>query len=55
MNKTTLVLAAAAVMLLGSCAAVPSGPDLDKLAAAIVKASFRGEKLVGVDRLEQAL
>ena len=53
MNKTTLVLAAAAVMLLGSCAAVPSGPDLDKLAAAVVKASFRGEKLVGVDRLEQ--
>ena len=53
MKKTTLLLAVAALMLLGSCASVPSGPDLDKLTAAIVKASFRGEALVGVDRLVQ--
>ncbi len=53
MKKTKLVLAVAALMLLGSCASVPSGPDLDKLTAAIVKASFRGEALVGVDRLVQ--
>ena len=50
MKKTTLLFAAAAVLVLGSCAFVPSGPDLDKLTAAIVKASFRGEALVGVDR-----
>jgi L-cysteine S-thiosulfotransferase len=39
--------------LLAGCAAVPSGPELDKLTAAIVKASFRDERLVKVDRLEQ--
>ena len=53
MKKTTLLFAAAAVLVLGSCAFVPSGPDLDQLTAAIVKASFRGEALVGVDRLVQ--
>ncbi len=53
MKKTTLLFAAAALMLLGSCASVPSGPDLDKLTAAIVNASFRAEALVGVDRLVQ--
>ena len=53
MKTTKLLPAVAALMLLGSCASVPSGPDLDKLTAAIVKASFRGEALVGVDRLVQ--
>ena len=41
------------VLGLTSCAATPSGADLDKLTAEIVKASFRDEALIKVDRLQQ--
>ena len=41
------------LMLLAGCASVPSGADLDKLTADILKASFRAEGLVGLDRLLQ--
>ena len=41
------------VLGLTSCAATPSGADLDKLTADIVKASFRDEALIKVDRLQQ--
>ena len=52
MNKIVCLIPFAASLLAG-CASVPSGPELDKLTATIVKASFRDEKLVKVDRLEQ--
>jgi sulfur-oxidizing protein SoxX len=52
--KTTLrILAPLAVLALTSCASTPSGADLDKLTAEIVKASFRDQALVKVDRLQQ--
>jgi sulfur-oxidizing protein SoxX len=38
--------------LLAGCAMVPSGPELDKLTADIVKASFRDQGIAKVDRLE---
>ena len=41
------------VLGLTSYAATPSGADLDKLTADIVKASFRDEALIKVDRLQQ--
>ena len=51
--KKIVCLVPFAASLLAGCASVPSGPELDKLTAAIVKVSFRDEKLVKVDRLEQ--
>jgi len=53
MKKSILFLAPVALALLTSCASVPSGADLDKLTADIVRASFRDERLVKVDRLQQ--
>ena len=42
------------LLVLGlTSAATPSGADLDKLTADIVKASFRDEALIKVDRLQQ--
>ena len=46
-------LAPFAFLALTSCASVPSGADLDKLTADIIKASFRDEAGVKVDRLVQ--
>ena len=45
--------AASACLFLSACASAPSSAELDKLTAAIVKASFRDEGLVKVDRLVQ--
>ena len=42
-----------ALLLIAGCASVPSDADLDRLTADIVKASFRAEGLVGLDRLVQ--
>jgi sulfur-oxidizing protein SoxX len=47
------ILAPFAVLALTSCASVPSGADLDKITADIIKASFRDEASVKVDRLVQ--
>ena len=47
------ILAPFAFLALTSCASVPSGADLDKLTADIIKASFRDQALVKVDRLVQ--
>ena len=47
------VMSLASLLLLASCASVPSAADLDKLTADILKASFRAEALVGMDRLVQ--
>ncbi len=43
----------ASQLLLVSCALVPPAAELDKLTADILKASFRAEALVGLDRLVQ--
>ena len=53
MKFTLRILAPLAVLALTSCASAPSGADLDKLTADIVKASFRDQALVKVDRLQQ--
>ena len=53
MKTAAFVLAPLAVLVLASCASVPSSADLDKLTAEIIKASFRDEGLVKVDRLVQ--
>jgi sulfur-oxidizing protein SoxX len=53
MKTPYVFLVAAAVLVLASCTSVPSGPELDKLAAAIMKASFREEGPVKMDRLAQ--
>jgi sulfur-oxidizing protein SoxX len=53
MKKTIKYLAPALVALLAGCAMVPSGPELDKLAADIAKASFRDQGQAKVDRLNQ--
>ena len=53
MQKIYAYAAAGACLLLSACASVPSSAELDKLTAAIIKASFRDEGLVKVDRLTQ--
>ena len=53
MNKSARFLAPMAVLLLTSCASVPSGAELDKLTAEIVTASFRDQGPVKMDRLVQ--
>ncbi len=54
MKKTIQTLMPVAVslsaVLLAGCASVPSSADLDKLTADIVKASFRDQGIVKVDR-----
>jgi len=51
-HKISLFLSAAAVVLVG-CAATQGSADIDKLTADIVKASFRDEGPVKIDRLIQ--
>ena len=53
MNKIYGCAAVCACLFLSACASSPSSAELDKLTAAIVKASFRDEGLVKVDRLVQ--
>ena len=53
MKKIIPYLTPVAVLLIAGCAAMPSGSELDKLTADIVRASFRDEGLVKVDRLVQ--
>jgi len=53
MKKHIKFIAPALIALIAGCAAVPSGPELDKLAADIAKASFRDEGQAKVDRLVQ--
>ena len=52
MKKIACLILCTAFLVAG-CAVVPSGPELDKLTAVIVKASFRDEALVKVGRLAQ--
>lgn len=54
MNKHIKYITPAVVAaVLAGCAAVPSGPELDKLAADIAKASFRDQGIAKIDRLVQ--
>ena len=53
MQKIYAFAAVGACLFLSACASGPSNAELDKLTAAIVKASFRDQGLVKVDRLEQ--
>ena len=53
MQKIYAYAAAGACLFLSACASAPSSAELDKLTAAIVKASFRDQGLVKVDRLVQ--
>jgi sulfur-oxidizing protein SoxX len=53
MKKTIKYLVPALGVFLAGCAIMPSGADLDKLAADIAKASFRDEGQAKVDRLVQ--
>jgi len=53
MHHTLRVLAPLFFLLLTSCASGPTSADLDKLAASIIKSSFRSEGPVGMDRLLQ--
>jgi sulfur-oxidizing protein SoxX len=53
MKTITKYLMSVAVTLLAGCAVLPSGPELDKLTADILRASFRDEGAVKVDRLVQ--
>ena len=52
MNKIKFLLPVCAVGL-AACASAPSSADLDKLTADIVRASFRDEATVKLDRLTQ--
>lgn len=53
MKKHIKFIAPVLVALLAGCAMVPSGPELDKITADIVKASFRDQGQAKVDRLQQ--
>ena len=53
MKQTLKFLAPLMAVVLAGCAAMPSGPDLDKLTADITKASFRDQGQAKVDRLVQ--
>jgi L-cysteine S-thiosulfotransferase len=53
MNKTIQYLALTLALAVTGCTGVPSGADLDKLAAAITKTSFRDQGQAKVDRLVQ--
>jgi sulfur-oxidizing protein SoxX len=57
MQKKHLLIAGtvAAAALLAGCASVPSGPELDAQAAAMIKASFRDQGIAKVDRIQQDL
>jgi sulfur-oxidizing protein SoxX len=47
--------AAAAVLVVGGCASLPSPAELDAQAAAVIKASFRDQGIAKVDRVQQDL
>lgn len=51
-NRTTLGLSLLAAAALAGCASAPSSADLDKMAAAIVKSSFRDQGIVKTSVLE---
>ena len=53
MNKNFKKLLPALVLVLAGCTVMPSGPELDKLAADIMKSSFRDQGQATVDRLIQ--
>ena len=53
MKKTIQYLAPVLAVVLAGCAVMPSGPELDKRTADIVKASFRDQGQAKVDRLVQ--
>ena len=53
MKKTMQYVGPLLALLVAGCASVPSGPELDRLTADIVRASFRDEGPVKVDRLVQ--
>ena len=53
MTKTIDYLALILALAVTGCTGVPSGADLDKLAADIAKASFRDQGQAKVDRLNQ--
>lgn len=53
MKQTLKYLAPVIAVVLAGCAAMPSGPELDKLTADITKVSFRDQGQAKVDRLVQ--
>ena len=53
MKKILKYLAPILAITLAGCTAMPSGPELDKLAADITKASFRDEGQAKIERLVQ--
>lgn len=53
MKKTIKYLAPALAVFLAGCAVMPSGAELDKLTADIMKASFRDQGQAKMDRLIQ--
>lgn len=55
MKRVTFTLAAVGAVLLAvaGCASAPSSTDLDREAAAVMKASFRDQGIAKVDRLQQ--
>jgi len=55
MKSPFLVVTAAAVWALASCASMPAPADLDREAVAAIKASFRDQGIAKVDRLNQDL
>jgi len=57
MKSETLALAAigAALLTVAGCASMPSSADLDREAAAVMKASFRDQGIAKIDRLNQDL
>lgn len=50
-TRIKIVPAVAALTLVAGCAGLPSSAELDAMTENIVKASFRGEGIAGVDRL----
>jgi len=56
MNRPFLrALIGAATLAVASCASAPSSQELDRLALATIKSSFRDQGIAKVDRLEQDL
>jgi L-cysteine S-thiosulfotransferase len=56
-NKTSipLVLAPVLLLVLAGCAALPAGPELDREAQAVMKASFRDQGIAKAERIVQDL
>ena len=57
MNKKTsiLVVATAVAVLITGCAVLPAPAELDRQAAAVIKAGFRDQGIAKVDRIQQDL